>query len=84
MLFFFMQTKASLDDLLNLISPMIQNQLPEVVTIKIIDRENFMIQSKISNEYINKEIVGICNKHNNVSTNLKYASVWSLTKAPNN
>lgn len=79
-----MKNEASLDDLLKSVSPMIQNQLPEVVTIKIIDRENFMIQSKTSNEYINKEIVGICNKYSNVSTNLKYASVWSLTKAPNN
>lgn len=79
-----MQTKASLVDILNSISPMIQNQLPEVVTIKIIDRESFMIQSKTSNEHINKEIVSICNKYSNVSTNLKYASVWSLTKSPNN
>ena len=78
-----MQTKTSLDNLIKLISPMIQNQLPEVVTIKILDRENFIIQSKTSNEYINKEIVGICNKYSNVSTNLKYASIWSLTKAPN-
>jgi len=79
-----MQTKASLDDLLKSISPMIQNQPPEVVTIKIVDREKFMIQSKTNNEYINNEIVGLCRKYINVSTNLKYGTIMSLTKAPNN
>ena len=78
-----MQTKTSLDNLLKSISPMIQNQLPEVVTIKIVDRENFMIQSKTSNEVINSGIISICKKYSNVSTNLKYGTIMSLTKAPN-
>lgn len=79
-----MQTKASLDDILKYVSPMIQNQLPEVVTIKIVDRENFMICSKTSNEFINSGIVGICKKYSNISTNIKYGTIMSLTKAPNN
>ncbi len=78
-----MQTKASLDDLLKSIFPIIQNQLPEVVTIKIVDRENFMIHSRTSNEVINSGIISICKKHSNVSTNLKYGTIMSLTKAPN-
>lgn len=79
-----MQTKASLDDLLKSVSPMIQNQLPEVVTIKIVDRENFMIHSKTSSEVINSGIISICKKYSNVSTSLKYGTIMSLTKAPNN
>ena len=79
-----MKNEASLDDLLKLISPMIQNQLPEVVTIKIVDMENFMIQSKTNSEVSNSGIISICKKYSNVSTNLKYGTIMSLTKAPNN
>lgn len=79
-----MQNKASLNDLINSIFPMIQNQLPEIVTIKIVDRESFMIHSKTSNESINIGVISLCKKYSNVSTNLKYGTIMSLTKSPNN